>query len=185
MGYNKMNKLGLALAVMSVFGLIGLAGAQGGSAPVTAEASITALTCGLNVNGGPLEFGTVIPNSLQSPLQPLYVTDAGNINEQIFVTGTDWFNPGPADIGSSVGWTQWGAAYNAYPGSAGTALTGSDAPVGALAPYGGSSVNPVDPITIADPTTQQTIGFDFGLTVPTGASATGYMTQTITISSSC
>lgn len=192
---NSMKKIGFALAMLSILGLIGRVGAS--TASVGASANIGSPVCAIGVyqgayqSGGTggssasIDFGTltagqtVTPGGTDSPDVTVYndstalVTGLGTVPvvTGITISGTDWSNSWPSGSVSDTS-----VALVAYDSAATNGYSGAPAPF-AL------SGSPSGLILDMGPSGSGYGTLAFGLTVPSGVS--GSTTQTITVYSTC
>lgn len=188
------NKIGLALAAMSIFGLIGMVGAQS-TASIAASADVEAPVCAIGVwpgnyvvdgvgqssaavNFGTLAAGqTVTPGGADSQYVTVYnestalVTALGTIpvTTGVTISGSDWTGAGwgAGTVGATTVYlTAWDSA----------ASNGYQTPFAMPATQSGLILD-------MGPTGSGYGTLAFGLTVPSGTS--GAATQNIIVSSAC
>ncbi len=123
----------------------------------TTAVTVNPLTCGIDVSPSSVD--------LSAGAQPtMTVTNTGNINGELYASGSDWTGASQGDMGSgSVSWTVYGV--NSAPVI--TPLAVAPADLGALAPGSDSAAS-----------------MQVGVNFPTGIAADSYST-TLSLTTSC
>ena len=162
------------LASATLLTLLGVG--MAGAATVSATANVKAPTiCSISVTGGPVTYPNVTIGSGLSYESPNYlnITNTGNVNASVYISGSDWFVNGTTDLGaSSIGWTNYREVYVSSLVEGGTDTTLSATPTQLFSSFP----------KVLKP--NQMVGIGFALYLPSGVPV-GTYSQNMSITASC
>jgi hypothetical protein len=173
---NALLSIGVVTALlMSVVGVSFASSGTPGSGGVGLTGNVVGLSCGIDVTPNAVSFsGTA--NGIQEPANSVVtVTDSGNIDGALTLSGSVWSINGNAQSSGSVAWTQYG--FSANPTSN---LNANGVALGNVMPTGGSSL-PSDPNSGGANLTDSVY---FGFTPPV-YSPSGAYSQTLLFLTAC
>lgn len=148
-----------------------------GAASVSAIANVKAPTiCSISVTGAPITFPNITIGSGLRYESPNYlnITNTGNVNASVYISGGDWFVNNTVDLGSnSTQWTEYREVYVSSIDEGGTTAPLTSTPTLLFnAPFN----KPLKP--------NQMYGVGFDLMLPNGVPV-GTYSQNISVTASC